>query len=44
VDRIYEDQEIIILSDKTVESNNGRILTFTDGSSVDVESRRIINL
>jgi hypothetical protein len=43
VNRIYEDQEIIILSDKTVESDNGRILTFTDGSSVDVELRRIVN-
>src|SRR5665647_1020169 len=40
---IYENQEIIILSDKTVESDNGRILTFTDGSSVDVESHRIVN-
>jgi len=43
VDKVYEDQEIIILSDKAVESDNGRILTFTDGSSVDVLSRRIVN-
>ncbi len=43
MDKIYENREVIILSDKSVASDNGRILTFTDGSSVDVVSRRIVD-
>ena len=43
MNKIFENQEIMILSDKPVASNNRRILTFTDGSSVDVASRRIVN-
>ncbi len=43
MDCIYEDREVMILSDKLVASDNGRIINFTDGSSVDVMSHRIIN-
>ncbi len=43
MNKIYENQEIMILSNKQVVCDNGRTLTFTDGSSVDVSSRKIVN-
>lgn len=43
MDKIFENQEVMVLSNKVVTSNNGRILTFEDGSSVDIFSRKIIN-
>lgn len=41
--KIFEDQEIMILSNKEVAANNGYILTFVDGSSVNVGTRTITN-
>lgn len=41
--KIFENQEIVILSNKELMGDNGYVFNFTDGSSVDVFSRTIIN-
>lgn len=41
--KIFEDQEIMILSNKEVAENNGYSFTFIDGSSVDISRRTITN-
>lgn len=41
--KIFEDQEIMVLSNKEVAESNGYILTFVDGSSVNVGTRTITN-
>lgn len=43
MNRIFEDQEIIVLSNKELAENNGYVLKFSDGSSVDVTTRTVIN-
>ncbi|GEM_PF-3579110 len=43
MNRIFQDQEIIILSNKQIAENNGYIITFTDGSYVDIGTRTITN-
>lgn len=41
--RIFEDREIMILSNKEVAENDGYRLTFIDGSSVNVGTRTVTN-
>jgi len=43
MNRVFENQEIMILSNKELVENNGYILTFSDGSSVDAIRRTVIN-
>ncbi|RGH26093.1 GIN domain-containing protein [Anaerostipes sp. AF04-45] len=43
MNRIFESQEMMILSNKEVFKNNGYIFTFADGSSVNVATRTVIN-
>lgn len=41
--RIFENQEIIILSNKELAENNGYIITFADGSFINISTRAITN-
>jgi hypothetical protein len=43
MNRVFENQEIMILSNKELAENNGYILTFGDGSSVNVITRTVLN-
>lgn len=43
MNRVFENQEIIVLSNKEIAENNGRFLTFVDGSSVDIITRTVTN-
>ena len=43
MNRVFENQEIIVLSNKEIAENNGRFLTFADGSSVDIITRTVTN-
>jgi len=43
VNRIFENQEIMILSDKELIENNGFVLTFSDESSVNIGTRTVTN-
>lgn len=43
MNRVFENQEIMVLSNKEFTENNGRFLTFVDGSSVDIISRTVTN-
>ncbi len=41
--KIFEDQEIMIQSNKEIAESNGCILTFMDGSSVNVGTPTVTN-
>lgn len=43
MNRVFENQEIMVLSNKKFTENNGRFLTFADGSSVDIITRTVTN-
>lgn len=43
MNRVFENQEIIVLSNKEIAENNGRFLTFADGSSVNIITRTVTN-
>ena len=40
--KIYEDQEVVVISDKQPTSE-GPFFTFSDGSSLNVNTREVIN-
>ena len=41
--RIFENHEIVVLSNKEFALNRGSLITFTDGSFVDVDTRVVTN-
>lgn len=43
MNKVFENQEVMILSNKELAENNGHFLTFGDGSSVNVITRTVIN-
>ncbi len=43
MNRVFENQEIMVLSNKEIAENNGNFLTFADGSSVDIITRTVTN-
>lgn len=41
--RVFENQEMVVLSNKELALNRGSLITFTDGSFVDVDTRVVTN-